>query len=63
MNLKIEREMAASLAKTLTAMCVRNTVLEDIHSGKVPVTKTGDYFSRFTANWDEPKPEIDPALD
>lgn len=31
------------LAKILTAMCVRTTSLENIHAGKTPATKTGDY--------------------
>ncbi|MCK5284658.1 MAG: hypothetical protein KAJ86_03635 [Alphaproteobacteria bacterium] len=43
MNLKIERKLAGKFAKTLTAMCVRHTELEDIHAGILPVTKTGDY--------------------
>ncbi len=29
MNLKIEQKMAGKFAKTLTAMCVRHTELED----------------------------------
>ncbi|OLF77699.1 hypothetical protein AWH62_03220 [Maricaulis sp. W15] len=33
----------AEMAKTLTAMCVRNTEIEDIHAGRYPVTRTGDY--------------------
>lgn len=43
MNLKIEQKLAGKFAKTLTAMCVRHTELEDIHAGISPVTKTGDY--------------------
>jgi hypothetical protein len=43
MNLKTERTMAGRFAKTLTAMCVRHTELEDIHAGRTPVTKVGDY--------------------
>ena len=27
----------------MAMMCVRNTRLEDIHAGVVPVTRTGDY--------------------
>ena len=38
-----DKASAASLAKTLAMMCVRNTVLEDLHAGKVPVSKTGDF--------------------
>lgn len=43
MNLRTERSMAGRFAKTLTAMCVRHTELEDIHAGTTPVTKVGDY--------------------
>jgi len=38
-----EARIAARLAKVMAMMCVRNTKLEDIHAGVVPVTKTGDY--------------------
>jgi hypothetical protein len=31
------------MAKTLAMMCVRNTGLETLHAGKVPVTHVGDY--------------------
>ena len=34
---------SAELAKTLTAMCVRNAEIENNHAGKEPMTKTGDY--------------------
>lgn len=30
-------------ALTMTVNCVRNTVIEDYHAGKVPKSKTGDY--------------------
>ncbi len=30
-------------AQMLAALCVRNTFLEDLHSGTVPTSKTGDY--------------------
>ena len=43
MSLNIEKTIAGRLAKTLTAMCVRHTEIENIHAGKSPVTKTGDY--------------------
>jgi hypothetical protein len=42
-NPDIERKAAANMAKILTAMCVRNTTLEDMHAGIVPITHTGDY--------------------
>jgi hypothetical protein len=38
-----EERIAAGLAKVMAMMCVRNTRLEDIHAGVVPVTRTGDY--------------------
>jgi hypothetical protein len=38
-----EKRITASLAKIMAMMCVRNTKLEDIHAGVVPVSKTGDY--------------------
>lgn len=38
-----EQRVAARLAKVMAMMCVRNTMLEDIHAGVVPVTRTGDY--------------------
>lgn len=42
MSLFTEKD-CAELAKTLTAMCVRNAEIENIHAGQSPVTKTGDY--------------------
>lgn len=38
-----DEKTCAELAKTLTAMCVRNAEIENIHAGKPIVTKTGDY--------------------
>ena len=38
-----DKNKSAELAKILTAMCVRNTEIEDIHAGKAPISKTGDY--------------------
>ena len=43
MNRDNEKRIAAKMAKTLAMMCVRNTGLETLHSGVVPVTQTGDY--------------------
>ncbi len=43
MHEKTEKRIAAQMAKTLTMMCVRNTFLEDLHAGKVPISETGDY--------------------
>lgn len=38
-----EKRLVARLAKVMAMMCVRNTRLEDLHAGRVPVTRTGDY--------------------
>ncbi len=43
MHEKTEKRIAAQIAKTLTMMCVRNTFLEDLHAGKVPISEIGDY--------------------
>ena len=38
-----DKTRAATLAKAITAICVRNGFLEDLHSGTTPSSKTGDY--------------------
>lgn len=38
-----EKRIASQLAKAMAMICVRNSVLEDLHAGSVPVTRTGDY--------------------
>ena len=43
MNQEAEKRIAAKLAKAMAMLCVRNTQLEAIHTGKTPVTKTGDW--------------------
>ena len=43
MNKEAEKRIAAKLAKTMAMLCVRNTQLETIQSGKTPVTRTGDW--------------------
>lgn len=43
MNLDNEKRIAAKMAKTLAMMCVRNTGIETLHAGIVPVTHAGDY--------------------
>jgi hypothetical protein len=43
MNAADENRVAAMMAKTLAMICVRNTGLETLHSGIVPVTHAGDY--------------------
>jgi len=37
------KHIAIRISKIMTMMCVRNTKLEDIHAGVVPVSKTGDF--------------------
>ena len=43
MRRKDEERVAAKLAKAMAMICVRNTMLENIHAGRVPRTKSGDY--------------------
>ena len=43
MNKEAEKRIAAQLAKAMAMICVRNTLLEDLHAGPAPVTRTGDY--------------------
>jgi len=43
MNEEDEKRIAAKLAKVLAMMCVRNTILEDLHAGTHPISETGDY--------------------
>jgi hypothetical protein len=43
MNTDAEKRIAAQLAKAMAMICVRNTMLEDLHAGPGPVTRTGDY--------------------
>jgi hypothetical protein len=47
-----EERMAATLAKAMAILCVRNTKLEDLHAGLVPVTRTGDYSDVFVVGAD-----------
>ena len=43
MDEQLKRGLHAELAKAMAMFCVRNTELENIHAGLVPVTRTGDY--------------------
>ena len=43
MAFNLEKSLATRLAKTLAAMCVRHTGIEEIHAGVKPISKTGDY--------------------
>jgi hypothetical protein len=37
-----EHRIAAQLARLMAVICVRNGRLEDLHAGRVPVSRTGD---------------------
>ena len=36
-------QLASLLIRTMALLCVRDTLLEDIHAGLTPITRTGDY--------------------
>ena len=38
-----EQRLIASISKSMAMMCVRNTMLEDIHAGIEPASRTGDF--------------------
>lgn len=40
---KADKAHAAILAKAITAICVRNDYLEDLHAGITPSSEAGDY--------------------
>lgn len=59
-----EDRIAVQLAKAMAVICVRNTMLEGIHSGGVPVTKTGDFSDVYVTDGDGnqiPWPELSPS--
>ncbi|MBF0116639.1 MAG: hypothetical protein HQM04_16545 [Magnetococcales bacterium] len=43
MSPRNEQRITVQLAKMLAMLCVRNTRLEDLHAGRVPVSRTGDF--------------------
>ena len=43
MNEDAAKRIAAQLAKAMAMICVRNTRLEDLHAGRTPMTRTGDF--------------------
>lgn len=47
-----EEKIAAQLAKAMAMICVRNTMLEDLHAGPVPVTRKGDFSDVFVVDAD-----------
>jgi len=44
--------IAARLAKLMAMICVRNTGIEELHAGTVPVTHTGDNSDVFVIDAD-----------
>ena len=47
-----EERIAARLAKLMAMICVRNSGIEEMHAGTVPVTHTGDYSDVFVTDAD-----------
>jgi hypothetical protein len=47
-----DQRITASLVKIMAMICVRNSRLEDLHAGQVPVTHTGDYSDVFVVDAD-----------
>ena len=47
-----EERIAARLAKLMAMICVRNTGIEELHAGTVPVTHRGDYSDVFITDAD-----------
>jgi hypothetical protein len=47
-----EQRTLANLVKIMAMLCVRNSRLEDLHAGLVPVTHTGDYSDVFVVDAD-----------
>ena len=42
-DVSLDTQISSLLVRTMALLCVRNTALESIHAGRVPVTRTGDY--------------------
>ena len=38
-----DQQLIASISKSMAVMCVRNTMLEDLHAGIEPISRTGDF--------------------
>lgn len=47
-----KHRIAASLAKLMAMICVRNTGLETLHPGMVPFTRIGDHSDVFVLEAD-----------
>ncbi len=58
---KRKQQDYADLSRLMVFTCVRNTGVENIHAGKVPVSRTGDYSDVTVVDADErriPWPEV-----
>ena len=56
-----EHQLTSLLVRTMALLCVRHSVIEDIHAGLVPVTRIGDYTDVTVINADGlriPWPEV-----
>ena len=56
-----EQQLIASISKSMAMMCVRNTMLEDLHAGIEPVSRTGDFTDVVVTDADGrriPWPEV-----
>ena len=56
-----EERIAARLAKLMAMICVRNTGIENLHAGTVPVTHTGDFSDVFVTDADGRRIELRPC--
>lgn len=43
MNTRNEQRITAQITKMMAMLCIRNTRLEDLHAGRVPVSRIGDF--------------------
>ena len=55
MSQESEKRMAADMAKIMAMLCVRNTRLENIHTGIVPASNTGDFSDVMVVDADDNK--------
>ena len=56
-----KQQLFASISKSMAVMCVRNTLLEDIHAGIKPVSRTRDFTDVMVVDADGrriPWPEV-----
>lgn len=50
MNTHDEIRAAATAARIMAMLCVRDTRLEALHAGSIPTTRTGDYSDVFVVD-------------